>query len=110
MAQDAELRQWRHHYYSLVVRLGMNLCFTVVRQAQWWDGHRLATVLTHGDFIVLPHWNIRQLAPWPANAIPLSRIILTVEVTSINFKVIGLTQPRFENCEAQTRTHDLWIR
>ena len=27
MAQVAELRHWQHHYYSLVVRWGMKLCF-----------------------------------------------------------------------------------
>ena len=39
------------------------------------DTDRLVTVLTHGDFIVLPHWNTRLRAPFPA--IRLSHIILT---------------------------------
>ena len=29
------------------------------------DGYRLVTVCTHGDFIMLPHWRTRPLAPWP---------------------------------------------
>ena len=27
------------------------------------DGYQLVTVYTHGDVIVLPHWNTRPLAP-----------------------------------------------
>ena len=38
--------------------------------------HQLVTVCTHGDFIVLPHWDIRAPAPCPT--IPLSHIILTL--------------------------------
>ena len=38
--------------------------------------HQFATVCTHGNFIVLPHWNTRPPAPLPD--IPLSRIILTL--------------------------------
>ena len=37
--------------------------------------HRLVTVCTHGDLIVLPHWEIRLPAPW--SDIPLSHIILS---------------------------------
>ena len=36
----------------------------------------LVTVWTHGDFIVLPHWNIRPPTPW--SAIPLSQIFQTL--------------------------------
>ena len=32
-AQGAELQQWRHRYFSLVVRQGVRQCFTVVGQA-----------------------------------------------------------------------------
>ena len=36
----------------------MKLCFTVVGQAQWGTGTYLwQWVCTHGNFIVLPHWN-----------------------------------------------------
>ena len=38
--------------------------------------YRLVTLHTYGDYIVLPHWEIRLLAPWPN--IPLSHIILTL--------------------------------
>ena len=40
------------------------------------DRYRLVTVCIHGDVIVLPLWDIRPLAPWPA--IPVSCIILTL--------------------------------
>ena len=33
-AEVTELRQWRYHYYSLVVRWGMKLFFTVMSQTQ----------------------------------------------------------------------------
>ena len=55
-----------HQKYSQMVQWGMRLCFRVVGQAQW---GRLMTVYTHGDFIVLPHWNTRLPAPWPANVL-----------------------------------------
>ena len=28
------------------------------------NGYRLVTLHTHGDFIVLPNWEIRPLTPW----------------------------------------------
>ena len=34
-------------------------------QRSYQDVYRLLPVGTHGDFIVLPHWNIRPQAPWP---------------------------------------------
>ena len=40
------------------------------------DGYRLVIVHTHGDFIVLAHWESRPPASWPG--IPLSHIILTL--------------------------------
>ena len=43
----------------------MKQCFTVVGQAQW-QGDRwcqLMTVGTHGNFIVLPHWDIMTCYP-----------------------------------------------
>ena len=63
VAQVAELRQWRHHYYSLVVWGGMKLCFTVVGCAQWEEGYQLVTVDTHGNFIVLSHWDSKPPVP-----------------------------------------------
>ena len=38
--------------------------------------HRLVTVYTHADFIVLPNWEIRPPTPWAK--IPLNPIILTL--------------------------------
>ena len=46
----------------LVVRCGMKRCFTAVGQARG-GGYQLVKVRTHGDFIVLPHWDTRPLAP-----------------------------------------------
>ena len=43
MAQVAELCQWQHHYHSLVVWLGMKLCFTIEGKAQWGDGYQLVS-------------------------------------------------------------------
>ena len=64
-AQVAELWQWWHHYYSLVVRWGLKRCFTVVWQGRG-GGYRLVTGHTHGDFIAIGH----QAA---GTAIPLSQ-------------------------------------
>ena len=36
------------------------------------DGYRLVTVHTHGDCVVLPHWETRPLAPWPAISSPVA--------------------------------------
>ena len=44
-------------------------------QRSYQDGHRPVTVCIRGDVIVLPHWEIMPLAPWPD--ISLSCIILT---------------------------------
>ena len=41
---------------------------------------RLMTVCTHGDFIMLPHWESRPPAPWPD--IPLTHIISDTVLTS----------------------------
>ena len=68
---------------SLVVRWVAKLCLIVVGQA-WWRGdvclllftsyqhlrshqdwYRLVTVLPHGDFIVLSHWDTRPPTLWP---------------------------------------------
>ena len=38
--------------------------------------HRLVTVDTYSDFIVLPHWDTGPPAPWPG--LPLSHIILAL--------------------------------
>ena len=51
MAQVAELRQWRHHHYSLVVRQGMKLCFTVVGQAQLFVVYILATSKVTAEWV-----------------------------------------------------------
>ena len=40
------------------------------------DGHQLVTARSHGDFIMLTHWEIRLPAPCPD--IPPSHIILTL--------------------------------
>ena len=70
------------------------------------DGYRFVTVFTHGDLIVLSHWDTRPTAVIPDS--PLSHIVLTLsqsvlimlcarlELTSINFKVIGSTRSEFE--------------
>ena len=51
-------------------------CFTSYQHLRsHQDGYLLMTMHTRDDFIVLPHWEARLLAPWPD--IPLSHIILT---------------------------------
>ena len=57
---------------------------------QFQDGYWLVTVLTHGDFRVLPHSETRPLASSPD--IPLSYIILTLR---------KLTLPYPNNAERQ---------
>ena len=47
------------------------------------ERYRLVTVRTHGDFIMLPHWNTRLPTPWPA--IPLSCIILTLNQPVLSY-------------------------
>ena len=77
MPQVAELRQWWHHYLPLTS--GLVKYEAVLHNCgrnPGGDGYRLVTVRTHDDFIVLPHWNTRLPAWWPA--IPLSHIILTL--------------------------------
>ena len=51
--------------------------FTSLQHLRPYQGrYRLVSVRTHGNFIMLPHWEIRPLTPWPD--IPLSNIILTL--------------------------------
>ena len=52
-------------------------CFTSKQHlGSYQDGYWFVTVCTHGNVIVLPYWDTRPLAPWPA--IPLSHTILTL--------------------------------
>ena len=50
------------------------------------DGHQLATVHTHGNFIVLSHFEIRLSAP--LRDIPLSHILLTLVCSSHSYIVV----------------------
>ena len=96
----------KHHFIPLA---RYEVVLHIYRTSLWrgW----LVTVHTHGSFIVLPYWDIRLLAPWPAIPLTLSwhwanqclpypnntaHQTRIQEPTSINFKVIGLTQPGFE--------------
>ena len=115
MVQVAEMRQWRHNYYSLVVQRGMKLCFTVFGQAWRSEGYWLVTVCNHGDFIVLHHWNTmhdllshsvalswhwsKQSLPYPNNAECLAQ-----RATNTNFTVIGFTRIGFENVRSRLET------
>ena len=51
------------------------LLFYILDLRSCQDVYRLVAVCTRDDFIVLPHWEIRQSVPWPD--IPLSHMILT---------------------------------
>ena len=96
MAQATKLWQWRPHYFSLVVRWSMKLCFTLVGQARWGDGYRFVTVCTHGDFIMLPHWNTRLLAPF----------LLSYSVT-LSWHWTNQSLPYYNNAEHQAREWQL---
>ena len=50
-------------FYQIMLFL---CCFTSSQHLKsYGDGYRLVTVHTHGDFIVLPHWETRPSASWP---------------------------------------------
>ena len=66
-------------------------CTSLQHLRSYQDEYWLVTLRTHGDFIVLPHWEIRLPEVWP-------NILLchTVTVPRLNKKQqvsIGLTQP-----------------
>ena len=83
------------------------------------DGYRLVTVRTHGNFIVLLHWDTKPLAPWPV--IPLSQVVLTLSQPVLimpsarlgsgkyQFQSHWFDSIRVRNCEVQIRTSELWI-
>ena len=67
------------HIYITLYCLYMVCCwsFTSLQHLRsYQEGYQLVTVCTHGEFIVLLHWEIRLLAP--CHDIPLSHIILTL--------------------------------
>ena len=53
---------------------GSGMCEAVLHDYGVGGLYQLATVCTHGDFIVLPHWN--TMLPAQSPSIPLSQIIL----------------------------------
>ena len=65
MVHVTELWQWQHQYYLVTSGLvRYEAVFHICGTSPVGEvGSQLVTVYTHGDFIGLPHWVIRLLAP-----------------------------------------------
>ena len=99
----------------MVVQWGMKLMHHSCETSPVGGGrYRPVTVHTHGDFIVLPHWNTRPVAPW--SAIPLSCIILILSQSNRICPILIMLSARLGSDKYQfeghwfdsTRVRKLW--